>query len=125
MKTSFTNQLQGLISSLTFGPVVGIIAVIYACIEVLVVFFMELWRPDSEIDCARPFNHLRWSVNVRGQKHFNHQYKIASSAEFPEFLPIEAENLSSDRFKGQIPPVLKYNKCTVRFKTPMPSQPLD
>ena len=121
MNTTMTNQMHGLISSLTFGPIVGTIAVIYACIEILVVFCLELWFPDSEIDCSRPFSHLRWNVNIRDQKHFNHTFKIANSKEHPAFQPIKSVELREDRFKDEVPPTLSYDKCAIRFRTPLPT----
>ena len=50
---------------MSFGEMVCTFAVFYQLLEVLTMFLIELFYPDDEVDVARPFSHLRWSVNTR------------------------------------------------------------
>ena len=59
---------------MSFGQIVGPIAVFYFMLEVLTLVFVELFSPEEDIDICRFFDKQKYSYNP--DSYGNHEFKI-------------------------------------------------
>jgi hypothetical protein len=65
-------------SNLSWGPIVGVYAVLYQMIEFILIFLLNIIYPEEEIDIVRNFNSQQYLVNPH--KYGDHEFRINSLA---------------------------------------------
>ena len=59
---------------MSFGQIVGAIAVFYFMLEVLTLVFVEWFSPEEDVDICRYFDKQKYSYNP--DSYGNHEFKI-------------------------------------------------
>ena len=100
------NCIQRVKTAMSFGQIVGAIAVFYFMLEILMMVFIELFVPEDDIDICRFFDKQKYSHNP--ETYGDHEFKIkenqASLLENEEEIPLESAGI-----KTQINRFIRYN----------------
>ena len=64
MDLPIPNMLSRIKSAYGWGPIVGLIGVLFTLMEVITIFFTELFWPETNIDVSRSFNATQYNENI-------------------------------------------------------------
>ena len=79
MEQPTLNTFHRIKSNFSWGPIVGFYAVLYQIVEFLLIFLLEFFQPENDIDVARNFNTTHYLTNPH--KFGDHEFKISSLGE--------------------------------------------
>ena len=80
MQQPVMNSMNRVKSAVSWGQLAGLYAVLYQVIEFLVLWFIEWFYPEGEIDIVRNFNTEMYAVNPH--KFGDHELRVDSSQNY-------------------------------------------